>query len=63
MNKKNIKKVFNGYTEEQKIKFAMEAAKRGVSIENDIIPIIESIACISEEAANLFLENYRYIAG
>ncbi|MDU3087985.1 MAG: hypothetical protein E7B13_00960 [Clostridium sp.] len=61
MNEKFILNRFEKISNEKKQEIALKAALNGVSIKEDVIPIIAGVAAVSGEAAKLFIDNIEYL--
>ncbi|WP_294405555.1 hypothetical protein [uncultured Clostridium sp.] len=61
MDEKFILNIFKNLNKEKKREIALKAAVNGLSIEQDVIPIITGVAAVSFEAAKLFIDNIEYL--
>lgn len=61
MNEKFILNRLKKISNEKKQEIALKAALNGVSIKEDVIPIIAGVAAVSVEAAKLFIDNIEYL--
>lgn len=61
MNEKFILNRLKKISNEKKQEIALKAELNGVSIEEDVIPIIAGVAAVSVEAAKLFIDNIEYL--
>ncbi|MBS5982320.1 MAG: hypothetical protein KIC67_06855 [Clostridium butyricum] len=61
MNEKFILNRLKKISNEKKQEIALKAELNGVSIEDDVIPIISGVAAVSVEAAKLFINNIEYL--
>lgn len=61
MNEKFILNRLKKISNEKKQEIALKAALNGVSIKDDVIPIIAGVAAVSVEAAKLFIDNIEYL--
>ncbi|MDB2162295.1 hypothetical protein [Clostridium butyricum] len=61
MNEKFILNRFRNLSNQKKQEIELKAMLNGVSIDQDVIPIIAGIAAVSMEAAKLFIDNIEYL--
>ncbi|MEX0049564.1 hypothetical protein AB2T85_02860 [Clostridium butyricum] len=61
MDEKFILNKLKKFSNEKKEEISLKAALNGVSIEQDVIPIIVGVASVSTEAAKLFIDNIEYL--
>lgn len=61
MNEKFILNRFGNLSNQKKQEIELKAMLNGVSIGQDVIPIIAGVAAVSMEVAKLFIDNIEYL--